>query len=183
MATCSNCNKKIGFFSRHYRCLYCGRSLCADCINITNATETIAEGLRIIKSPHIDDILSNTIISTRKDVTCDICFKDKYIPMVNDIRQAIDTSGNVELVSIAYKGKKPINGNGIHIVSRWHADWDDCDYDLKVLARYRGCDIVMHVNKDRDVETWEERKDNGNGTYTRSRTIWKKTGVAYKRNK
>lgn len=103
--------------------------------------------------------------------------------MVNDVQQAIDTADNVEIVSIHYKGKKPINGMGVHIESRWHGDWTDCDYDLKVMARYYGCEVVMHVDKQRDVETWEEDKDNGKGSYTRSRTIWKKTGFAFKRNK
>lgn len=94
---------------------------------------------------------------------------------------AISSSRSVELVSKAYKGKKAITGDGIIIESNWHGDWDDCDNDLKIMARYYDCDIVMNVDKERSSETWEEEKDNGKGTYTRTRTIWKKTGVAYRR--
>lgn len=183
MATCSSCKKNIGFFSRHYHCLYCGKSLCGECIKETTPPEQISYVLRLADDPHAGDILSSSFISTRKDVACASCFRDKYLPRLNELQRAIDTSESVELVSKSYKGRKPISGDGIEISSLWHSDWDNCDYDLKVLARLNDCDIVMNVDKERDVETWEEEKDNGKGTYTRSRTIWQKTGIAYKRAK
>lgn len=183
MATCSSCKKNIGFFSRHYHCLYCGKSLCGDCIKVTTPPEQIGYVMELIDDPYSESILSQTLISTRKDVACADCFRSRYIPRLNELQRAIDTASAVELVSKSYKGRKPIAGEGEVIESGWHADWDECDYDLKILARFNDCDIVMDVDKQRDVETWEERKDNGKGTYTRSRTIWKKTGVAYKRAK
>lgn len=180
MAICSICKKKIVFFNRHYHCLYCGKSLCSDCIRTTKYTSDEGYAMELIDIPFVDSILSNSFLSTRKDVVCSSCYKSRYTPELNRVQRAISLSNSVELVSKNYKGHKAITDTGIAIESRWHRDWNDCDDDLKILARYYDCDIVMNVDRDRDTESWQENKDNGNGTYTRTRTIWKKTGIAYK---
>ena len=93
------------------------------------------------------------------------------------------STAKVELLPSTYHGRRNTIGNGIEIESGWHQDWTDCDKDLVTLAHYYGCDYVMKIEKDRDTETVEELKDNGKGTYTRSYTIWKKRGIAYKLKK
>lgn len=183
MATCFKCKKDIGFFSRTYTCIYCGKTLCKNCITKLEAPNKILAIYRLLGLPHADIICADVpIISTRKDVACSTCalkFKAEVAKIFNAIRSTV----KVELLPITYHGKRNTVGYGIEIESDWHQDWTDCDIDLIAQARYYGCDCVMKIEKDRDTETVEEPKDNGNGYYTRSYTIWKKSGIAYKLKK
>lgn len=183
MATCSKCKKDIGFFSRTYTCLYCGKTLCKKCITKLDAPDEILRIYGLLNLPHADVICSSTpLFSTRKDVSCTSCavqFKTEIAKIFNSMRSTV----KVELLPATYHGRRNIIGGGIEIESGWHQDWDCCDSELIVQARYYGCDCVMKIEKYRDTETVEERKDNGKGYYTRSYTIWKKVGIAYKLRK
>lgn len=183
MATCSKCKKDIGFFSRTYTCIYCGKTLCKNCITKLDASNDILRIYELLNLPHADVICSPApFFSTRKDVACSTCalkFKDEVTKIFN----AMCSTAKAELLPSTYHGKRNTIGNGIEIESGWHQDWTDCDSDLVAQAHYYGCDCVMQIEKSRDTETVEEPKDNGKGTYTRSYTIWKKSGIAYKLKK
>lgn len=183
MATCSKCKKDIGFLSRTYSCVYCGKTLCKDCITKLDAPNEVLYVYELLGLPHADVICDYApVFKTRKDVACPSC-ATKFKSQINKIINAFRSSSQVEILPASYHGKRNIVGDGIEIESRWHRDWNDCDKELKAQAQYYGCDCVMHVERDRDTETVEERKDNGNGYYTRSYSIWKKRGIAYKLKK
>ena len=183
MATCFNCKKNIGFFSRTYTCVYCGKTLCKNCVIPLEAEHNIIRLYKLLGLPHADIICSPVpFISTRKDVACSSCAL-KFRSDIAEIRNALRSSAKVELLPATYHGRRNTVGEGIEIGSDWHADWTDCDDDLIFLAHYYGYDCVMNIEKDRDTETVEEEKDNGKGYYTRSYTIWQKKGTAYRLKK
>lgn len=183
MATCSKCKKDIGFFSRTYTCIYCGKTLCKNCITKLEASANELRIYKLLNLPHADIICASTpIFSTRKDVACSSCaiqFKGEIAKIFNAIR----SNKRIELLPETYRGRRNTIGSGIQIESDWHQDWKNCDWDLVTQAKYLDCDCVMHIERMRDTETVEERKDNGNGYYKRSFTIWKKVGIAYKLRK
>lgn len=183
MATCSKCKNDIGFFSRAYTCVYCGKTLCKNCINKLEASGDVLHIYRLLNLPYADVICSSIpIFNTRKDVACVSCLP-RFTSEVFKIQSALNSCVKVELLPSTYHGKRNTIGKGVSIESSWHSDWNDCDNDLIAQARYYGCNCVMNIEKERDTETVEEEKDNGKGYYTRSYTIWKKTGIAYKTQK
>lgn len=130
--------------------------------------------------PHADIICASVpLIKTRKDVSCNSCYSH-FTKAINEVKAVIASNKKIELLPITYHGKRNTIGTGIPVSSNWHEDWDDCDEDLIALAIYHGCDCVMEIEKYRDTETYEETKDNGKGTYTRTVSIWQKEGMAYK---
>lgn len=183
MATCSKCKKDIGFFSRTYICLYCGKTLCKNCIIKLESSESVLSIYRLLDLPHADIICSPApFFSTRKDVACVSC-ASKFTTEVARIQSAINSTAKVELLPATYHGRRNVIGNGIAIHSDWYQDWDCCDDDLIAQAHYYGCDCVMQIEKARTTETVEERKDNGKGYYKRAYTVWQKSGIAYKLKK
>lgn len=180
MATCFNCKKKIGFFSRTYSCVYCGKTLCKNCITHLEADNRILSLYRLLGMPHADIICEPIpVFSTHKDVACSSCAV-KFQSDIAKIYNTLRSTTKVELLPSTYHGSRNTVGEGIEIESGWHADWTDCDDDLIFLAHYYGYDCVMNIEKDRGTETEELEKDNGKGYYTRSYSIWKKSGIAYK---
>lgn len=183
MATCSKCKKDIGFFSRTYTCLYCGKTLCKNCVTKLEGSESVLSIYRLLDLPHADIICSSApLFSTRKDVACVSC-ASRFTTEVTRIQSAINSTAKVELLPATYHGRRNVIGNGIAIHSDWHQDWDCCDDDLIAQAHYYGCDCVMQIEKDRATEMVEESKDNGKGYYKRSYTVWQKSGIAYKLKK
>lgn len=179
MATCSKCQKEIGIFGRVYTCLYCGKTLCKQCRKPLELPEGIGYTFELLDLPHANIICDSVpIIKTRKDVSCKECYP-KFINAINIVRKVKNSNKKIELLPNTYKGKRNTIGSGIRIISEWHEDWSECDDDLRLLAIYNNCDCVLEIEKERDTETYEETKDNGKGTYTKSYTIWRKSGIAY----
>lgn len=181
MATCSKCGKSIGFLSRTYSCVYCGRTLCSNCKETLEFPNKEICGLyELLDLPYANIITSAVpLISTRKDVSCRACYY-RFSSEVAKIQDALSSRKKIEMLPATYLGKRNTIGEGKFIESSWHSDWSDCDEELRAQAIYLGYDCVMNIKKERDTETVEETKDNGKGTYTRSYTVWKKSGYAYK---
>ena len=181
MATCAKCGNNIGFLSRTYSCVYCGRTLCSNCKEVLKfPTGKICNIYELLDLPYADIITREPpLISTRKDVSCKVCYY-KFLSEVNKIKNAISSCKKIELLPATYRGKRKTIGEGKFLESLWHEDWADCDEELGAQAIYLGYDCVMNIEKERDTVTYEETKDNGKGTYTRSYTVWKKSGYAYK---
>lgn len=174
---CSKCKKKIGLFSRTYICFYCGKAFCSNCINDLKSNNSYY--FKLLEEPEYVVFDDYNFIDTRKNIACSSCVS-KFHEKNSRISKALNSKKEIELLPYTYKGRRNILGPGVEISSIDHKDWDMCDDDLRFLARYYDCDIVMDIRKHRYVSTYEEDKDNGKGTYTKTLVTWSKTGVAFK---
>lgn len=95
---------------------------------------------------------------------------------VRKMSDALNNCGDVELVSINYKGRKRYWGNPISIKTQFYKERAEAEKELQTLARYYGCDMVINVERHREEE--DEETDSG-GTYTYS--VWSYSGKAVRR--
>ena len=166
MTRCNKCKREIGIFSRKFTCGWCGKELCSKCI------EEVDFGSRSNKDLYeLDERKKpNYSITKLSYVLCPTCAK-QFRQEIKNAEKAIMHSGNVELVSKNYLGKKKYFGTPKRITSDWHSDKDDCREELRRLAAYNSYSIVI------DVETESELQQDGNYKYK----VFRMTGKAYKK--
>lgn len=84
---------------------------------------------------------------------------------------------NVELVSKNYKGKKRYDKSYVKkIESHFNKDKEDSEEEIRILANYYDCDMVLEVEIIKDQESKET--DSG-GTYIYN--VWKYKGYAVRK--
>lgn len=180
MGICSKCGKKLGFFTREYKCIYCGKIFCKDCIKKIYPSDNIRYLWSLLDLPNLYCVCHGShIFSTDQNVTCHSCYP-KYLQQAEPVKEALLSTEEVELLPSTYFGKRNVIGERIEISSNWHTDWNDCDDDLIMQAHYYKCNCVMKIKKERREEEEEREKSNGKGTYTVTRVYWRKTGLACK---
>lgn len=184
MAKCSVCGKDIGIFSRTYKCVYCGRTLCKNCITELEASGEILDTYRLLGLPYAGVLGDCNFITTRRDVACSTCAV-KFQTEVDKIFDALCSTEEVELLPSTYHGRRNVVGDGIEIESRWHKDWKCCDDELVAQAHYYDCDCVMKIERERETESECVHEGKGKGSSDRYYyySVWKKSGIAYKLKK
>lgn len=171
MAKCSVCNRKVNFFTE-YRCTYCGKSLCSNCI------------IKVPFDEDIDDLLSRVDndyktpyqrLILRSYYLCKSCSK-LYLQKYNAMKEAINNNPDVKTVSDNYQGNK---FNNLHktmeLQTRYYKNKGDAENDIKSMAKYLGCTHVLEMSFDRDED--EERGPKGGIHYF---SVWSASGYAAK---
>lgn len=171
MTICTKCKKSLGWLTKEYQCARCRQIFCSTCI-IKTPIEGYARDINDLVYPSYktkNRILYHYICA------CPSC-ENVIKAHVNQIDKSINTNQHVEIVSENYKGRKHYDYNGFlkDIETNFHKDMNDALEELKILARYYNCDMVIDVHKERKIE--ETESDNGKGTYKYS--VWSYSGKA-----
>jgi len=163
---CSKCGKLLGFFYSRRECVKCGRDFCSDCSDNRPYHWT-------------EELLSyNNLIDygTRSVWWCKECFEKYRHPLRKKLKALLERPiPDIELVSINYKGYKPYIGEKISIQSFCYKDKSRCDEELKFLAFYLGCDMVIEIESEKETRWGGE---NGNYAYS----VFSKRGYAVKKD-
>lgn len=167
---CSKCGHPLKTFSRKYKCSRCGRVYCKNCIQVLDVSDEIMEKLRLV-----DDFVEPENYWLKGYVLCPSC-SVYFNQEVKKMKMAQSASRDVELVSINYKGRKRYEGTPLFIETNWYKEKAIAQEELKTLAKYHNCNMVIEVETHREEE--DEETDSG-GTYTYS--VWKYSGRAVKR--
>lgn len=167
---CTKCHKSIGLFSRKYNCRRCGKTFCSTCIDEVSAPKSIMNLLE-----KVNNYTPEFSITKFAYVLCPKC----AVHFNNTVRQmevATTNTHRVELVSCNYHGRKPYTGTPIPISTDYYKDKSDAEEELKILAKYHNCNMVINtrIYKERN----EEKTEKG-GTYVY--TTWSYTGDAVKK--
>lgn len=145
-------------------CEWCGKLCCCDCSE------------RVYLTIHHDEIRERIDPKLHAEYLCPKCANTHKAEM-NKIYEAWDkaceSDSPVEVVSANYQGKKDVFGERIPIKSDEYEDRDDALKELKALARYFNCDIIMEVKFEKDSD-WEETESGGEYRYS----VWSYSGVA-----
>lgn len=163
---CNKCKREIGIFSRKFTCGWCGNKFCSKCIEKVDFGSDLNKYLYELngrKKP-------NYSITKSSHVLCPTCAK-QFRQEIENVEKAIIHSGNVELVSKNFLGRKKYFGTPKSITSYWHKDKDECRDDLRMLAAYHSYSIVI------GIETESELREDGNYKYR----VFRMTGKAYKK--
>lgn len=144
-----------------YTCDFCGKRICTNCVK-----EIEDDGIKYLLGS-----LENKYKEEEMNLCpeCNNIYKRDYSKM----RTAYLDNSDVEIVSINYKGKKEVSGEKYRIKSDFNCDKDVSLDELKSLARYLGCDIVIDVEFERDTD-YEETESGGTYNYS----VWRYSGIA-----
>lgn len=163
---CSLCGqeeKSTWFFGRNIyvaNCDLCGKNICEDC-----CIE--------VKEDEIQYLLCFFEDKYKKHMPlcpdCNLLYQKEYSKMLD----AYNNNDDVEIVSANYKGEKKISGENYNIKSDSNRDRDVSLKELKSIAKYLGCNIVINVDLKKYTD-WEETEGGGTHYYT----TWRYTGVA-----
>lgn len=168
--SCSKCGRPLKVFSRKYKCSRCGRIYCKDCIQALDVSDEIMKKMRLV-----DGFVEPENSWLKGYVLCPSCAVG-FNQEVRRMNLAQSASCDVELVSINYKGRKRYEGTPLFIETNWYKEKAVAQQELKTLARYHNCNMVVEVEIHRNEE--DEETDSG-GTYTYS--VWKYSGRAVKK--
>lgn len=171
MGKCANCGKSLGLFNREFKCSRCGKVFCSSCVVKAQASKSVWELLCLTKNYK----KPKYSITKFEHYLCPDCISG-FNREVDNMEEAIESDSHIELVSINYRGKKRYNGDPIDIRTYNYKDKEEAKEELKILARYYNCDMVIDVECIRDVD--EEETEHG-GTHKFS--IWRYTGSAVHR--
>ena len=80
-------------------------------------------------------------------VLCDKCFNEVQ-SLVSKMNDAMKHCWCVELVSCNYRGRKKYCGDGIQIESLFCKNKDDASFQLRSIAMFYDCDMVIDVSWD-----------------------------------
>lgn len=163
---CSRCGqeeKSTWFFGRSIYidyCNVCGKDICNDCIRGVQK-DSILYLLYLLNKYEYKDMSMCP--------ECNLLYQNDYSKML----YAYENNDDVEIVSANYKGEKKVSGDKYIIESDSNRDRDVSLNELKSIAKYLNCDIVIDVELKKDTD-WEETERGGTHYYT----TWRYTGVA-----
>lgn len=157
--TCFLCKKEEvkGFFNsilgrsvRLCKCDWCStlenkRAFCPDCINL-------------IPSDYASHLLKSTDQKYAVDYLCSLCFQT-YMQDYEKMRVAIRSQKEVEVVSADDQGEKQTKGESFKIKTDYYEDSEEALDELKALARFYECDIILETESLKDYE--EEETESG----------------------
>ena len=172
MSKCTKCSKRIGLISIRYKCRQCKRIFCSNCmakVNIPSEMIPLFELINEFEKPEY----SLTKLSYVFCPNCATAFNNAK----EKLRIAMRNKYNVELVSKNYKGKKRYDKSYVKkIESHFNKDKEDSEEEIRILANYYDCDMVLEVEIIKDQESKET--DSG-GTYIYN--VWKYKGYAVRK--
>lgn len=164
---CSRCGqeeKSTWFFGRNiyiYSCGVCGKKICNDCARGMDK-DNIRYLLGLLEKKYKEEYMEMC-------PECYCIYQNDYSKMLN----AYNNNDDVEIVSANYKGEKKVSGDKHSIKSYFNRDREESLNELKALAKYLGCNIVIDVELNKDTD-WEETEGGGTHYYT----IWRYLGIA-----
>lgn len=145
------------------QCKWCGKLCCSDC------AKTVDSKIHHVIRKRLDPKL-------HAESLCPGC-ANKHQAEMNEIyqawRNARCSDSPVEVVSANYQGRKYVFGEEISIESDDYEDKEDALKELKALARYFNCDIIMEVKLNKDSD-WQETERGGEYWYS----VWNYSGIA-----
>lgn len=152
------------------KCEWCGELCCCDCAETIYSTIHHGE-IRKRVDPKLFVL----------QYLCPKCANMHKVEMdkVNEAwNNACQSDSPVEVVSANYQGKKHVFGERISIESDEYEDREDALNELKALARYFNCDIIIELKLKKDSD-WEETESGGEHHYS----VWSYSGVATHKKK
>lgn len=171
MATyCSFCTKKLHFYSSEYKCCYCGKVMCSNCIVKVPFDEDIDDLLR-----RADDSYNtpNQRLIVRSYYLCKSCTAN-YMTKYNAMQEAKQDYDDIKTVSENYQGSKFDKLQKVKkLQTYYYKSKYDAEEDLKAMAKYLGCTHILGLTFDKG-EGEEEGPRGGTHYYT----TWSAIGFA-----
>ena len=168
--SCFKCGRQLKILSFKYKCTRCGHIFCSNCIQKLEVSEETMKKLR--RTNGFVEPGGSFWTGYHLCPQCATGFKQE----VRRMEASASSCEGVELVSSNYRGRKKYTGTPRYIETEYHRDREDSINELKTIARYYGCDMVIDVKCQRDVD--DEETDSG-GTYTYS--VWSYSGKAVRK--
>lgn len=174
--TCFLCKKKEakGFLNSILRrsvrlcnCDWCSsvenkKVFCPDCINHPPKDYT-------------SHLLKSTDQKYAVDFLCSLCFQT-YMQDYEKMKVAIRSQKEVEVVPIDDQGQKNTKGESFKIETDYYEDSEEALDELKALARFYDCDIILDTES---LKNYEEEENESGDTYRYS--TWAYRGTATQR--
>ena len=159
-------------------CGGCRKTICSDCAEKVELSFSVAGMPSVffedtyMRLPMVVHPTSNWLGTYH---ACPACAR-KCRASVKQLQKVMASNNlDVELVSINYKGKKPFTGNPIYLETDWYRDFNDAEIQLKTMATFFDCDMVLDVQRDRSTGS-EPSDSSKNGTHHFS--LWRLKGKA-----
>ena len=167
MGLCHKCGKTIHILK--YRCENCKQTFCRDCmvkVEVPSYLGPFFELIDEMPAPEYSWLKFGRVYCP----DCAAIFRASKKKLLS----AISCQDEVELVSINYK--RYDKSSMRRIESYFNKDRSESESELKILAKYFDCDMVVNVKVIKD--TRESETESG-GTYIY--TVWQYVGDAVKR--